>query len=278
MPDWLVSGTTFRSALVGVAALVAVAIGIRAYRHESNVPANTARTYATQTGQKATIVLADGSRVTLAPRSTIAVTRTSSTGPLVVTLVGEARFDVESRSRTPFIVRTGAVTTRVLGTTFDVRRYAEDAVGHVVVLAGKVVTGSGRASTILTAGMIGRFTDSSVTTAAVTDPTLYTDWARGRLVFNETPVPVVLATLKRWYGYEFRLADSTLATEYVTTVFDIGDTNEMMYRLQRLLGVSMTIHRDSVILLRANRRAKGSKTLDRFKSHDLLPHPTEVGR
>jgi len=258
-------------ALAGVAA-----IGVYAVR-PSTPSLLPARTYATQSGQRATVELPDGSRITLAPRTTLTLVNDTHGHPYTATLVGEADFNIVPNRAAAFAVRTGAVVTRVLGTTFEVRRYADEAVGQVIVLSGKVsVQGRGPART-LAANMLGHFSDSSVTTTIVSDPTQYTDWTHGSLVFRDTPVPVVLATLKRWYGYEFRLRDSTLASDVVTTVFPLGETQEMMQRLRRLLGVTMTFE-DSVITLRPNQDNAPARQSKQDKNTSPLHTLKEVGR
>jgi len=174
-------------------------------------------------------------------------------------------------------VRTAGVLTRVLGTTFDIRRYPGDADGRVIVWSGKVATGARNASMTLTAGMAGRFTDSTVIGAAANDSTTFTDWARGRLVFKNAPVPVVLATLHEWYGYEFRLSDPAMAEQYVSAEFTAGDTHEMLNIVAHMLGVNVTL-RDSVLLLQPARSALSPKHPMERRRDNFLSTPTEVGR
>lgn len=266
------------SAVLGALALMLAVVAGWYGTRRSTLALVPARTYATQSGQRATIELADGGRITLAPRTTLTLVNDVAGHPRSATLVGEAHFDIVSNRAAVFAVRTGAVVTRVLGTTFDIRRYTDDSIGQIVVLSGKVsVQGMGTdVPRVVTAQMVAHFSDSSVTTAVVSDPTQYTDWTHGSLVFRDTPVPVVLATLKRWYGYEFRLSDTTLTTEFVTTVFPLGETQEMMQRLRRLLGVTMTFE-DSVITLRPSPGVSVSAPRTRDKTIQPMT-TTEVGR
>jgi len=237
--------------MLGVAAIVALLVP-RSTRHDAT------HTYVTTAAQSAMVTLPDGSRATLAPSSQLTVNMRSRT----VQLTGEAFFDVTPDRHTPFVVQSGHINTRVLGTSFDVRHYADDSRVQVAVVSGKVVVSPSRrfgtgaqtglwadGTITLAAGMVGQFTDSTIVTTTTVNPDTYADWTRGQLVFQHTPVPVVLETLGRWYGYEFRLSDSTLTQQHVTTVFNLGKTAEMMRALQRLLNVTITIQ-DSVALLR----------------------------
>jgi transmembrane sensor len=243
-------------------------------RHPVTVPG---RAYTTQAGQQAIVRLADGSQVQLAPQTTLTVPAGFSANNRTVDIVGEARFDVQSVTQAPFRVRTGSVTTQVLGTQFEVRRYRGDAEGRVVVHSGKVGIRIRGASTTLSAGMVGAFTDSVVTPLPNGDRDLADTWTEDQLVFRRVQVSALLTTLRRWYGYEFRLADSSLAGEYVTATFPIGQTTEMMQRLKRLLHVSMTI-KDSVVTLDVNRARDGGPQARREKNHIPFPVKMEAGR
>jgi len=237
--------------------------------------------YATATGERATVTLRDGSRITLAPHSWLGVASGFGAGQRIVSLRGEALFDVVGASQTPFLVRTGSVTTQVLGTTFDVRHYEGDRAVRVAVHSGRVriatvasAAGHARAATVA-AGMMALATDSSVEATLDDNAAQFGAWANGQLVFRDALLSDVLATLTRWYGYRFRLADSTLAHDNLTMRVRVDSPNDAIATLTKLLGVTLTM-RDSTIWLS---RQQGA--LARPKARDLrdLVAPTaEVGR
>jgi len=208
------------------------------------------RTYATGVGQRATIELQDGSRIMLAPQSRLSVPVDFGAATRTVALRGEGYFSVRSTQGTPFIVNTGPAALRVLGTSFDVRRYERESHVHVAVTSGRVrvVPTTTRQSVVLAAGTSGDFTDSSVVTNTYIDSTVVTDWSRGLLIFTHARVSVVFESLARWYGYEFHLADSALARKYVTATFMVDDRTQTMSLLQNLLNVRLTV-KDSVVTL-----------------------------
>jgi len=249
-------GRHWVGALLGAGLVVAT--GVIAYRHEGKddvASASISHHYETRSGRFATIELTDGSTITLAPRSHLTITSNAHTESRVVSLVGEAQFSVLANAHAPFVVQTGAVQTRVLGTSFAVRRYADDISGEVTVQSGRVVTQGRGVPVTIVAGMSARFTDSLVTASDVS-PDAYTDWSNHQLVFRDAPVPVVLATLRSWYGYDFRLADSALARRHIIAVFPIGEASEMLTFVQHVLGVRMTFD-DSVVTLYSNASVQG---------------------
>jgi len=263
---------------VALATVAVLAAGIAGVRAVSNgVKRHASVTYATVAGQLTTVTLGDGSTVTLAPRTTLRVADDFGARDRAVELTGEAHFNVRTGQRLPFVVRTGGVTTRVLGTIFDVRRYAGDSSGEVVVYAGKVASGAGTGSMVVTAGMTGHFTDSAVTGVTAADSSVSTDWEHGRLIFRNAPASVILATLRQWYGYEFRLADPALATRCYSAVFLAGDTPEMLNIVSHMLSVSIT-REDSVLVLRPNQNIVTPAPAGPSRQHHLFHTPTKVGR
>jgi len=249
-------------AVVGAAMIAAIVVALphlQAARH-ARTSEVISRVYMTARGQQTTVPLGDGSTVALAPETRVRVSDDAN-GARTVDLVGEALFTVAPHANRPFIVRTGAVTTRVLGTVFDVRRYPGDATTHVAVASGRVATGGHVAPVVLAAGMIGQVGDSSATVSVNEDPDRMTSWTRGRLIFQDAPVSVVLATLGRWYGYEFRLTDTTLAGLRVSVGVNTDQVTAAMNTLKAVLGVTMTFD-GNVVTLRPERhesRATRSK-------------------
>jgi len=232
------------------------------------------------TGQIAHLSLDDGTRVTLAPRSTMAVLPTSDGRE--VTLSGEAYFVVRP-GRTPFVVHTGAVSTRVLGTAFNVIRYPADPMTRVAVLSGKVVVGT-RHHVTLAAGSVGRATDSTVMLETAVDVNTLAGWTRGVLAFRDAPVHEMLDALGHWYGIEFQLADTSLGNQTVTATFVHGESQSDVLALVREgLNVNLTFHetRDGmpVVVLRPKSHGFRTPPPARRPAHDSLTTTlTEVGR
>lgn len=236
------------------------------------------RTYKTRTGQQATLTLVDGTQVTLAPQSTIRLTRFG--GQLrTVMLDGEAYFEVSHVSGAPFLVQSGSVTTRVLGTAFLVRHYAGETRVRVAVADGKVnVTGRALPSPglPLVAGHIGDISDSTVHVSTVEDLSPETDWMRGKLIFRDAPVAEVLATLSRWYGFHFRCADSTLAQQNITAGLSTQSSTAALATLEQVLGVSLAVRGDTITLTpNAGHSNHGSS---RKRLYDVWTPISEVGR
>lgn len=274
----------------GVMAVVVCALalfgGRATWRHLSrqSTTASTVAyaTYTTGNGQIAHLTLHDGTRVTLAPNTILGVSRDFQFRR-DVSLTGEAYFDVVQSHATPFLVHTGAVTTHVLGTTFDVTRYHGDRAVRVVVLSGRVTVG-GRQAVTLSAGGIGHVTDSTATAATMTDATPFAAWTTGALVFHGAAVSDMLDALGHWYGLQFRLADSSLAGKVVAATFASGETRaDALELVGTLLNVTMTFDdgHDGTTIVTLHPKSglrRASPAPRRSNQDSLFPRATEVGR
>ena len=88
--------------------------------------------------QPKTIILPDGSKVKLAKGSELVYGHNFGDSTREVDLKGEAFFDVVKDADRPFLVRTHKLTTRVLGTSFNITAYDKDPDIQVAVRTGKV--------------------------------------------------------------------------------------------------------------------------------------------
>jgi len=262
---------------------IAVALSQGVFTH---TPGNAAHEldgarYTTTAGEQKNITLPDGSHVLLAPQTTLRLASGFGTTTREMSLTGEAYFDVPRTTGIPFVVRTAQSTTRVLGTTFAVRRYAADRATHIAVVTGKVsVAGTTRVgdpapASTLVAGMAMMLADSS--DVITRDPTDITAWQSGWLVFRGTPAEEVFATLSRWYGYQFKNVDSTLAHQVVTLGVQTGSSEDALATLRQILDVELTV--DGKVVTVHTKRGTGSSSREASPRHqNMYPSHTEVGR
>ncbi|MHA4809908.1 FecR family protein [Flavitalea flava] len=88
--------------------------------------------------KKQIIHLPDGSTVILNADSKLDYPAVFTGKTREVYLSGEAFFDIVHSPRKPFLVHTGKVTTKVLGTAFDIKAYPADEAIEVTVTQGRV--------------------------------------------------------------------------------------------------------------------------------------------
>jgi ferric-dicitrate binding protein FerR (iron transport regulator) len=207
-----------------------------ALQHARFSPSPTAsvREVITAKGQIASITLSDGSRVTVGVASRLTIPADFGARNRTLSLDGQALFTVTDNAQMPFMVRTASSITRVLGTTFMVRRYAADSVMSVAVVSGKVVFDS----TVVVAGQQAtRLGRGGVSISPVSARNV-TAWTTGRIAFDDAPLRDVVAELNRWYGVRFVVNDSSLAAERVTVGFVGQSADEVAAVLDGILGTT----------------------------------------
>jgi ferric-dicitrate binding protein FerR (iron transport regulator) len=249
------------------------------FRHGSPLhPFEPSKTYVTAAEQQATITLSDGSRVVLSPRTTLRLIDVGAYAR-TVEVEGEAYFNVVHAGETPFIVRSGAVTTRVLGTSFLVRHVAGSSRVRVAVEDGKVrvtIPSAANSGATLTAGQFGDVMDSTIRTSKVDEAPSGTEWISGKLVFRHTPVAKILRTLSQWYGYQFKYADETIAQRYVTMGVSTKSSAEALAEIEEVLAVNVTIVGDTITL--TPHPATPAHGTPRVRTYDVWTPTREVGR
>lgn len=180
----------------------------------------TIRNYVTRRAQRTKVQLPDGSQVVMAPDTRISY-KSSSNGEHTVFLQGQAYFTVMHASERPFMVRTGTISTKVLGTAFAVRAYPTDPTVQVAVAEGKVSTGGEKTSTVvLLAGDVARVNPSHAPVVIHDSKTGDVfGWMRGQLAFDGVPFHDVAVELERLYDVEVQFSDSTLASHPIMASF-----------------------------------------------------------
>ena len=73
-------------------------------------------------------------------------------------------------------------------------------------------------------------------------------FATGRLVFRDAPLTDVSASLKRWYGIDLSVSDSSLARRRLTATFDGEPVERVLSVLGMTLGVDVQRNGSTVIV------------------------------
>lgn len=154
--------------------------------------------YATQRGEKLSVVLPDNSKVLLNANSSISFNEVAWEEERTIELQGEAYFEVEKGST--FTVKTAQGEVSVLGTKFNVRM--DDGLFEVVCYEGKVQTNSQEESAILTRGKAFRTLHGHAVEkweVLRSEPT----WKLGESSFKSVPLKHVIKALENQYEIAF---------------------------------------------------------------------------
>jgi transmembrane sensor len=260
-PRWRSVGLRAAAAVLLVAGLTVVWRGSRPTGRTA--PAGQAvaavNVHQTRAGEVDTVKLADGSTVVLGPESRLALGDDFGRKTREISFEGQAYFDVVHDDARPFVVRTSSATLRDIGTTFTVR---SDSIGgtRVAVTSGAVdmvaTRGAASSPTVLHAGdraeVSGSGDSMRVERGAVTEAEL--SWTRGVLELRDAPLSLVATELRRWYGVELVVTDSTIASRRLTATFEHATADEVGRVLAAVLGGSVTRAGDTLRLGAAGAR------------------------
>lgn len=169
-----------------------------------------------------TVVLPDGTNVTLAPGALLSYRMKDQRE---VRMEGKVYFDVARDESRPFEIDADGAFVRVLGTEFMVDRSEKDKV-KVYVADGKVLFAKNRKSegVILTKGMEASIGDQmQVPEVEETPDANSIAWQRGSFIFDHTPLKDVLDCLSEYYHVSFAATDLSkkLSGEFATDDLDL---------------------------------------------------------
>lgn len=195
--------------------------------------------YVTRTAELREVDLPDGSRVTLAPDSAIAVVD-DARGRQVRLLSGEAYFRVRPDPARPFRVTARDVEATVLGTSFDVRLGDNDVA--VSVEEGIVAVGAAgapvEAGERLVAGQFVRVSPAGIERGS--EPSeLVAAWRRGQLYAQETRLGDAIEQLRRYFNGTIMLTDADLADRRVTGAYNLTDPEDALRGMSRVHGATV---------------------------------------
>ena len=158
-------------------------------------------------GQDYHLTLADGTQVWLNAESRLEFPDRFNGNTREVRLQGEAYFEVKKDAKRPFIVHTDYLTTRVLGTSFDVRAYSrKDA--SVTLVSGRVQVKTGDLAQVLSPGEQASLKGSQLAVKAV-DTYPITQWKEGFFYFDNQSLFFIMQELARWYGVNVSFDDTS---------------------------------------------------------------------
>ncbi|NTW23762.1 MAG: DUF4974 domain-containing protein [Lentimicrobium sp.] len=188
--------------------------------------------------------LPDGSEISLRKGSVIEYAADFDTKERKVKLEGEAYFKVKRNEKRPFIVAGNNARIEVLGTSFNVNTKAGDKQISVILTSGKVsiyFKGNKSNNTILNPGEKAEIstTTKTITTVVNPDPN-YLAWKNGKLIFDNTSLDQVIATLSNVYQKEIRLANQQLSGCSLTATFENQTLNSVLNVIKVTLGVEVT--------------------------------------
>ncbi|PIB36451.1 hypothetical protein BFP72_14125 [Reichenbachiella sp. 5M10] len=182
-------------------------------------------TYLLSTGAAMdSVQMVDGSMIYLGAHSTLSYTSDYNETSRAITLKrGNAFFDVTKNPDKPFVIRSGAIETTVLGTSFNIEMEQEHY--RVSVRTGKVRVASATAAVNLLPNQEAYFAKSTqhLDMRPISSPVL-TQWFERDLALTKVSLEEVLAVLEYKFGVKSQVAHREVLDTQVTLHIPEGAT------------------------------------------------------
>ena len=203
------------------------------------------KTIVLENGQRESITLSDGSKITLDAGSKFSFPGKFTDDVRQVYLAGEAFFEAASNPEKPFIVIVNHAAVEVLGTKFNIRAWQQEQKITVTVTEGTVLLYPEKDNTdksiTLNQGYASTLpVDGQPTLPRLVDVRKSTGWMKNEIYFEDTRLGEILSQLERWYDVEFETLDSMVLNDRLTVHFANKPLEDHLKLLGELVDVRFT--------------------------------------
>lgn len=187
-------------------------------------------------GQKASIVLPDGTTVWLNSKTNLYYTPDYNVKERVLYLDGEAFFEVAKDKKRPFIVKADGLDVMAVGTSFNVKSYSSEKEISVTLLEGKVNVGNGiwTESLVPNENITYHNEKHSYTKTVIPNASHAALWRQGQLAFYNESLEDIAKALTRMYNVQIDFKSEYLKYQKFSGVIKNTSLNNVL----EILGVS----------------------------------------
>jgi ferric-dicitrate binding protein FerR (iron transport regulator) len=211
------------AAILLIGLLVSVLIPFRSdFKQVGNL-----QVFSVPLGSRSKVVLADGSIVNLNSGSELQFSSSFSASNRVVSLTGEAFFNVKTDSKHPFVVKTKDFDIRVTGTKFNVCTYSDNHFSTATLAEGIISLKLNNNSEVIKVEPGIKFQlnrKSFGHTLAEADIESEIAWKDDQFIFKNIPFPELAKRLERWYDVKLNYTDQRLQDYNFTGKFKNQET------------------------------------------------------
>jgi transmembrane sensor len=207
-------------------------------------------------GQKSVLFLSDGTKVWLNAASKISYIKDfTEQHTRDVYLEGEAFFDVAHNGDKPFIVHTSSIKIKVLGTSFNVKSYAEEKTIETTLVHGKVrieqsdVRGNRIGDVELKPNQRAVFNkESKIINIKEVVADNSGSWKQERLVFEEEPIDNVILQMERWFNVRIHVENKGNLDCKLTASIEKESLEEVLKLIEASHNIRYTITGSQVFI------------------------------
>ncbi|MEO9967804.1 MAG: FecR domain-containing protein [Reichenbachiella sp.] len=221
--------------LYRLAAMITLAIGLGFAVHELQFDSNLL-VERTSNDETRKIELADGSVVWLNENSVFKFSKSFDEDERVVTLDGQAYFDIAKDPNRPFIISGEKTTVEVLGTSFNLISTAK--YSNINVTSGRVafaLADDREIEVVLHKGTQATFEKNQlIKNESFNDNAA--SWMTKDFVFKSSPLSQVVNTLSEHFDVKIKV-DDTIKNCLITSSFENKDLDEILATLEAIANI-----------------------------------------
>lgn len=196
----------------------------------------------TPKGGQYQVALPDGSKVWLNASSRLFFPTVFKPGERKVRLLGEAYFEVKHDTENPFIIETAKGTSvRVLGTSFNVSAYEDDAEETTTLLHGSVQVNHSQSQALLKPGQQAIVNAKQIVDVKEVETSYAVAWKEGYFMFNREPIKEVMNKIARWYDVDVVYQEPVTETRFWGTLSRFSKVSDVLNMLEATGKVHFTI-------------------------------------
>jgi transmembrane sensor len=249
-----------RSRYAIAAGLAAIAlVGGLVWNVTKQDPLHGTYAFHTAPGERQTITLAEGSKVSLDADSVLNVTLTPERRSLAL-VRGEAFFDVARDPARPFVVSAGGTQVQAIGTAFNIRMSEDRTI--VAVTEGRVeVTPTSKTELAVAMGgsdihvahqisagqAVSYSRNGHIDALPAADATIAAAWREGRRQYLGEPLRDVLADVGRYTGRRIELAEGPVGDLKFTGTLRLENSDAWLKGLSVALPVEIDAREDGTV-------------------------------
>ena len=208
-------------------------------------------TMSVSNGQKADIVLADGTKVYINSDSRIVYSNSYNKKTRVVSLEGEAYFEVAKDKEKPFIVKANGINVQALGTSFNIRAHKDDKSVAVILISGKVKVDDGRYETYMKPNerLVCNLANGQFEKSELHPNANYLLWRSNELAFYGESFEEICTMLTRMYNCKF-IFNNEKAKQYTYHgIIKNSSLNNVLEYISQAGGINYKIKPDNTIVI-----------------------------
>ena len=232
--------------------LLGIGYGIGSWRKHSADDFTVQNQLITAEGSKGQFTLPDGSVVWLNSETRLTYPDQFAGDRRLVTLEGEAYFEVAKDAKKLFIVQAGEIDVEVLGTSFNVNSYSSGEFVRTALLNGSVkISGKTieepvylKPNELFEYRKIDRVSSVEDAKAA-----LYADWIKDRLVFDKDYLSDILISMEGRYNMDIECPEKFAASIRLSFTIRNESIEEVMEAMSLIAPIKYEIRGKKVYII-----------------------------